>query len=241
MTERNENATDEQRRSFLKTGAAVAGVVVAGSAGASPLQAFAIGRSGLKQQPLPWKDDALAPVVSAETISFHYGKHHAGYFNALAGLVKDTPMADASLEEIILASANDPARKGLFNNAAQAWNHSFYWASLTPDKTAPEGALLAAIERDLGSLDALKAELIKVTTGQFGSGWGWLVSDAGKLKVVSTAAADVPFTQGLKPLLTVDVWEHAYYLDYQDRRPDYVKALVGDHLDWRFAAANYAA
>lgn len=239
MTGESEHA-DLQRRTFLKAGAAVAGAAMSVGAGAAPLPAASIGRSSLSQQPLPWKDDALAPVISAETISFHYGKHHAAYFNALAGLVKDTPMADASLEEIILAVAGDASKKAIFNNAAQAWNHTFYWASLTPDKTAPEGKLLAAIERDFGSVDALKAELIKVTTGQFGSGWGWLVSDAGTLKVVSTAAADVPFTQGMKPLLTVDVWEHAYYLDYQNRRPDYVKALVNDHLDWRFAAANYA-
>ncbi len=208
-------------------------------ASAAALAADTIGASPLKQPALPWAATALEPVISARTLEFHYGKHHAGYFNTLAGLVKDTPMADQSLEEIILASAGDAAKKPLFNNAAQAWNHNFYWSSLTPDKTAPEGKLLAAITRDFGSVEALKAELAKVTTAQFGAGWGWLVSDSGTLKVMSTSNADVPFTAGLKPLLTVDVWEHAYYLDWQNRRPDHVKAVVNDHLDWRFAAKNY--
>ncbi|GGI84160.1 superoxide dismutase [Polymorphobacter multimanifer] len=239
-------AADEARRNFLKTGlgagAVVAGAaVMSGSANAAPLQAASIGRSGLKQPPLPWKDSALEPVISAKTIELHYGKHHAGYFNTLAGLVKDTPLADASLEEIILATADDDARKSLFNNAGQAWNHNFYWNSLTPEKTAPGGRLLEAINRDFGSVDALKAELAKTTIAQFGSGWGWLVSDGGKLKVMSTSNADVPFTKGMKPLLTVDVWEHAYYVDWQNRRPDHVQAVVKDHLDWGFAGRNFSA
>ncbi|WP_439533488.1 superoxide dismutase [Polymorphobacter sp.] len=240
MTDRSMDAADEQRRNFLKVGAAVGAAAVSGVAKAAPLQTSDIGKSPLKQPPLPWAENALEPVISARTLEFHYGKHHAGYFNTLAGLVKDTPMADQTLEEIILASAGDPAKKALFNNAAQAWNHNFYWTSLTPDKTAPEGPLLNAIQRDFGSVDALKAELAKVTTAQFGSGWGWLVSEGGTLKVVSTSNAEVPFTNGQKPLLTVDVWEHAYYLDWQNRRPDHVKAVVNDHLDWRFAAKNFA-
>ena len=231
-------SADLVRRGLLKAGVAVAAVsgtsVLAGG-----LRATDIGRSSLEQPPLPWAPSSLEPVISARTIEFHHGKHHAGYFNTLKGLVKGTPMADQSLEEIVLATVGDPAKRALFNNAAQAWNHNFYWASLTPDATAPEGSLLAAINRDFGTLDALKAELAKVTIAQFGSGWGWLVSDAGRLKVISTAAADVPFTAGLKPLLTVDVWEHAYYLDWQNRRADHVQALVRDHLDWRFAAKNH--
>jgi Fe-Mn family superoxide dismutase len=247
MTDRGTNesvrdSADEARRTFLKAGAVVAGAAaMSGVANAAPLSAASIGRSGLKQLALPWRENALEPMISARTIEFHYGKHHAGYFNTLAGLVKDTSMADASLEEIVLASAGDPARKAMFNNAAQAWNHNFYWTSLSPEKTAPGGALLDAINKDFGSVDALKAELAKVTIAQFGSGWGWLVSDAGKLKVMSTSNAEVPFTSGMKPLLTVDVWEHAYYLDWQNRRPDYVQAIVKDHLDWGFAGRNFTA
>jgi Fe-Mn family superoxide dismutase len=229
----------QARRDVLKAGVAVAAVAATG-ARAATLVAADIGASGLVQRPLPFADTALEPVISARTLEFHYGKHHAGYFKTLAGLVKDTPMADQSLEQIILASAADPAKKALFNNAAQAWNHNFYWMSLTPEKTAPEGRLLAAIERDFGSVEALKAELAKVTTAQFGAGWGWLVSGDGRLKVMSTSNAGVPFTEGLKPLLTIDVWEHAYYLDWQNRRADHVKALVDGHLDWRFAAKNFA-
>ncbi len=249
MNDQQESA-DEARRNFLKAGvgagvgasAVVAGAAaMSGSANAAPLPAASIGRSELKQPPLPWAENALEPVISARTIQFHYGKHHAGYYNTLAGLVKDTPMADMSLEEIILAVAGDAGKKPLFNNAAQAWNHNFYWKSLSPDTTAPGGALLDAINRDFGSVDAMKAELAKVTIGQFASGWGWLVSDGGKLKVMSTSNADVPFTQGLKPLVTVDVWEHAYYLDWQNRRPDHVQAVVKDHLDWGFAGRNYSA
>jgi Fe-Mn family superoxide dismutase len=230
---------NQARRDVLKAGVAVAAAASTG-ARAATLVAADIGTSGLTQPPLPWKDTALEPVISARTLEFHYGKHHAGYFKTLAGLVKDTPMAEQSLEQIIMASAGDPAKKAVFNNAAQAWNHNFYWTSLTPDKTAPEGKLLDAINRDFGSVEALKAELAKVTTAQFGSGWGWLVSDGGVLKVMSTSNAGVPFTEGMKPLLTVDVWEHAYYLDWQNRRADHVKALVDDHLDWRFAARNFA-
>lgn len=241
MTERSNGAADDGRRTFLKAGAVAAGAaVLSGVAKAAPLAAAAVGKSPLTQQPLPWKETALEPVISARTIEFHYGKHHAGYFNTLAGLVKDTPMAEMSLEEIILSAAGDAAKKPLFNNAAQAWNHNFYWAGLSPDKTAPGGKLLEAINRDFGSVDALKAELAKVTIAQFGAGWGWLVSDGGVLKVISTSNADVPFTAGLKPLLTVDVWEHAYYLDWQNRRPDHVQAVVKDHLDWGFAGRNYA-
>ncbi len=240
-TEQTMSPSGEDRRSVLKAGMAMAGAAaVAGSARAAPLSASQIGKSPLAQPELPWGESAMAPVISAETIGFHYGKHHAGYFANLKKLVADTPMADQSLEEIVIAAHRD-GKQGLFNNAAQAWNHNFYWQSLSPTAKAPSGVLKAAIERDFGSQEKLNEELAKVTTGQFGSGWGWLVSDAGKLKVMSTAMADLPFTQGLKPLLTLDVWEHAYYLDYQNRRADQINALVKDHLDWDFAGRNYAA
>lgn len=199
-----------------------------------------IGNSALTQPPLPFADTALEPAISALTLSFHHGKHHKGYFDALLKLVAGTPMAEQSLETIIMATFADPAAIKIFNNAAQCWNHNFYWSSLSPQVQQPSGALADAIRRDFGSLDACKAALAKASIDQFGTGWGWLVSDAGVLKAISSGDADVPFTQGLYPLLTVDVWEHAYYLDWQNRRADHVNAIVDRHLNWNFAEANFA-
>lgn len=196
--------------------------------------------SPLTQPPLPFARDALVPAISVETIGFHYDKHHKGYFTTLNKLVEDTEFAHMTLEDIILATADDANQTKIFNSAAQAWNHNFYWNSLSPVAHAPSGALAAAITRDFGSLDALKTALTKASVDQFGAGWGWLVSDDGKLQVISTSNANVPFTGGKTPLLTVDVWEHAYYLDYQNRRPDHVAAVVDQHLNWEFAARNYA-
>jgi Fe-Mn family superoxide dismutase len=199
-----------------------------------------IGDSPLTQPPLPYADDALAPTISAETISFHYGKHHAAYFTNLNKMIEGTPMADQSLEEIIIATAGDAAKAKIFNNAAQCWNHNFYWNSLSPGAQSPSGALAAAIDRDFGSLDACKKALKEAAVGQFGSGWAWLVVDGDTLKTISTHDAEVPFTAGHVPLLTVDVWEHAYYIDWQNRRPDYVGAVIDGHLNWEFAAENFA-
>lgn len=210
------------------------------SATAKALSAASIGTSPLAQQPLPFAEAALEPVISAKTIGFHYGKHHKGYFDALAKLVEGTPMADQTLEEIIIATANDPAQVNIFNNAAQCWNHDFYWHSLSPAAQAPAGKLAAAIDRDFGSLEKCQAALTKASVDQFGTGWGWLVLDGGRLKAISTGDADVPFVNGQRPLLTVDVWEHAYYLDWQNRRPDHVSAIVEGHLNWEFAAKNFA-
>lgn len=198
-----------------------------------------VGKSPLTQPPLPFAENALEPVISAATIGFHYGKHHKGYFDALEKLVAGTPMADQSLEEIILATSGKPTKEKIFNNAAQCWNHNFYWNSLSPEKQAPGADLAKAITRDFGSFDACKAALAKASIEQFGTGWGWLVNDGGTLKAIATGDADVPFTSGKIPLLTVDVWEHAYYLDFQNRRPDHVKAIVDSHLNWNFAASNF--
>lgn len=200
-----------------------------------------VGTSPQQQPPLPFAPTALVPVISAETIGFHYGKHHKGYFDGLATLVAKTPMADQSLEEIIIATAGDPAQVRIFNNAAQCWNHNFYWQSLTPTPKPPSGKLAAAIDRDFGSFDKCKVALTKASVDQFGTGWGWLVLDNGRLKAISTGDADVPFVAGMRPLLVVDIWEHAYYLDWQNRRADHVKALVEGYLDWDFAARNFAA
>ena len=200
-----------------------------------------IGASPLTQPPLPFADTALEPVISAKTIGFHYGKHHKGYFDTLAKLVASTPHAEQTLEAIIVDTVDDAAQRKIFNNAAQAWNHSFYWNSLSPDAQTPSGKLADAIARDFGSLDAARAALATAAVDHFGSGWAWLVLDNGRLKAISTKDAEVPFTSGRIPLLTVDVWEHAYYLDYQNRRADHVKAVIAGHLNWAFAARNFAA
>ncbi|MBL8458222.1 MAG: superoxide dismutase [Zoogloea sp.] len=188
---------------------------------------------------LPWGDSALAPVISANTIGFHYGKHHKGYVDNLNRLVAGTDLADLSLEKIVAVSAGKADKTAIFNNAAQIWNHSFYWSSLRPNGGGePPAALKKRIEASFGSVDALKKELATAATSQFGSGWAWLVADGDKLKVIKTANADLPQTAGLKPLLTIDVWEHAYYLDYQNRRADYVNALIDKLINWEFALQN---
>jgi Fe-Mn family superoxide dismutase len=189
--------------------------------------------------PLPWADNALDPVISANTLSFHYGKHHKAYVDNLNKLIAGTPLEGQPLEKIILEAAGKADKAGIFNNAAQVWNHTFYWNSLKPQGGGtPPAALAKLIERDFGSLDALKKELATAATTQFGSGWAWLASDNGKLVVAKTSNAELPMTKGHKALLTIDVWEHAYYLDYQNRRPDYANAVIEKLLNWQFAADN---
>jgi len=191
--------------------------------------------------PLPYAENALDPVISAETVSLHYGKHHKGYVDKLNTLIAGTALADLSLEEIITRTGGKADQTEIFNNAAQAWNHTFYWNSLQPaGSTEPSANLKQLIDSSFDGMAACKSELVAAATTQFGSGWAWLVLDGGKLKVVKTGNAQTPLTQGIKPLLTIDVWEHAYYLDYQNRRPDYVKALVDKLFNWRFAADNLA-
>ncbi|MBS0327581.1 MAG: superoxide dismutase [Proteobacteria bacterium] len=187
--------------------------------------------------PLPFADGALAPVVSANTLSFHYGKHHKAYVDNLNNLVKGTEFESATLERIIGDSAGKPDRAGMFNNAAQIWNHTFYWSSLTPGGGGkPAGRLASMIDSDLGGYDQFRKDFAAAAVSQFGSGWAWLVAEGGKLKVVKTGNAEVPLTRGQTPLLTIDVWEHAYYLDYQNRRGDYVNAVIDKLLNWGFAA-----
>jgi Fe-Mn family superoxide dismutase len=189
--------------------------------------------------PLPYADNALEPVISANTIGFHYGKHHKAYVDNLNKLTAGTEFADLPLEKIIAATAGKPDKAAIFNNAAQTWNHTFYWRSLKPNGGGePPAGMKQKIEASFGTLDALKKELAAAAMGQFGSGWAWLVLDGGKLKVVKTGNADNPLTAGLKPLLTIDVWEHAYYLDYQNRRADYVNAVLEKVMNWDFAAEN---
>jgi superoxide dismutase, Fe-Mn family len=191
--------------------------------------------------PLPYADNALEPVVSANTLSFHYGKHHKAYVDNLNNLVKGTDLEGQSLEAIVHATAGKADKAGIFNNAAQVWNHTFYWNSLRPGGGGvPTGRIADLLNTSFGSFDAFKKEFAQTCVTQFGSGWGWLVQDGNALKLVKTANAEVPFTKGQKPLLTIDVWEHAYYLDYQNKRADYVNALIDRLLNWNFAADNLA-
>ena len=189
--------------------------------------------------PLPYADNALEPVISANTIGFHYGKHHKGYLDNLNKMIAGTEYSDLPLEKIIAATAGNADKTAIFNNAAQTWNHTFYWQSLRPKGGGdPPAALKQRLVAAFGSMDACKKELAGAATSQFGSGWAWLVLEGDKLKVVKTANADTPLTKGMKPLLTIDVWEHAYYLDYRNRRADYVNAVLEKLINWEFAAKN---
>ena len=193
----------------------------------------------IEHAPLPYPLDALAPHISERTMSFHYGRHHAGYVANLNRMIAGTAHAGASMEDIVAATEMPSA---LFNNAAQAWNHAFYWNSMAPGLLeAPSGELLAALERSFGSLDDFNSQFAAAAVGNFASGWTWLVADAGGLSIVNTDDADTPLRHGVRPLLTIDVWEHAYYLDYQNARAAYVDAFVEHLINWEFASANYAA
>lgn len=191
---------------------------------------------------LPYAQDALEPHITANTLSFHHGKHHNTYVVNLNGLIKDGPLADASLEDIIKHAAGDSAKAGMFNNAAQVWNHTFYWHSMKPGGGGkPTGAIAAKIDADFGSYDKFVEEFKAAGATQFGSGWAWLVLEDGKLKVTKTPNADLPMAHGQTAILTCDVWEHAYYLDFQNRRPDYLATFLDKLVNWDFANANLAA
>jgi len=188
---------------------------------------------------LPYPQDALAPVISAQTMSFHYGKHHKAYVDNLNRLVAGTGLAESTLEEVVAAAAGHAEKAGIFNNAAQVWNHTFFWNSLRPNGGgAPTGAARKAVNAAFGSYENFRNEFVSAATTQFGSGWAWLVADKDTLRVVKTGNADTPLTMGVTPLLTIDVWEHAYYLDYQNRRPDFVVAVLDKLLNWEFAESN---
>jgi Fe-Mn family superoxide dismutase len=188
---------------------------------------------------LPYAENALEPVITAKTLSFHYGKHHKGYVDNLNKLISGSDYSDLPLDEIIKGTFGRPERSAIFNNAAQTWNHTFYWNSLKPAGGGePPKALLQKIEASFGSLEACKKEFSSAAVSQFGSGWAWLVLDGDKIKVIKTANAENPLTMGVKPLLTIDVWEHAYYLDYQNRRVDYANAVLDKLINWEFALQN---
>jgi superoxide dismutase, Fe-Mn family len=189
--------------------------------------------------PLPYSEDALAPIISAKTLSFHHGKHHKAYVDKVNELVVGTELEGQSLEQIIMAASGKSDKTELFNNAAQAWNHNFYWRSLTPKGGGKPGSALAdKINAAFGSHDTFKMQFADAAVKQFGSGWAWLVADGHSLRIVKTSNADLPLTKGLTALLAIDVWEHAYYLDYQNKRPDYVAAVIDKLLNWEFAAQN---
>lgn len=190
---------------------------------------------------LPFARNALEPYMSAKTFDFHYDKHHAAYVTNLNNLVKDTPLANKGLEEVIRTTVNDSAKVGIFNNAAQVWNHTFFWNSLkSSGGGAPSGKLADAINKAFGSLESFKEQFKQAAVTQFGSGWAWLVAEGDTLKIVKTANAQTPLTNPEQTaLLTCDVWEHAYYLDFQNRRPDFVQTFLDKLANWDFAAENY--
>jgi Fe-Mn family superoxide dismutase len=189
--------------------------------------------------PLPYEQSALDPVISANTLSFHYGKHHKTYVDTLNKLIAGTEFADLGLEDIIKKSANKPEHQAIFNNSAQVWNHTFYWNCLKPKGGGePPAALKTLIDASFGGVEQCKKELSTNAVGQFGSGWAWLIKDGDKLKVIKTPNAVNPLSQGQTALLTIDVWEHAYYLDYQNRRVDHVNAVLDKLINWEFAFKN---
>ncbi|MDE2229595.1 MAG: superoxide dismutase [Alphaproteobacteria bacterium] len=191
--------------------------------------------------PLPYPMNALEPQMSARTLEFHHGKHHKAYVDNANKLVQDTPLANKPLEEVIQATAKDESKQGLFNNVAQIWNHSFFWKSLRPKGGGrPTGDLARAVEESFGSYEKFREAFKTAGATQFGSGWAWLVFDGGKLKVAKTPNAMNPLVHGTTALLTYDVWEHAYYLDYQNRRPDFIDAFIDHLVNWNFAAENLA-
>jgi Fe-Mn family superoxide dismutase len=222
------------RRGFMAAAGALGAAAAIPLAGRPQAEAAAFGLP-----PLPWADNALEPVISANTVGYHYGKHHKGYVDNLNRLAADTEWAGADLEAVVRGTSGKPDLSALFNNAAQVWNHTFFWRSLKPGGGgAPSGRMAEALAAAFGSYETFRKEFLAAAAGQFGSGWAWLAAGESGLAVVKTPNAETPLTRGLKPLLTLDVWEHAYYLDYQNRRADYAAAVTDRLLNWDFALEN---
>src|SRR2546421_743252 len=193
----------------------------------------AVQRLHFELPPLPYAEDALEPVISAETLKLHHGKHHKKYVDKTNGLVARSEIRGSTLEDVVRSSQGK-----LFNNAAQAWNHDFYWHSLTPKAAPPSAAMRQRLERDFGTYEKFVDQFAAAANGQFGSGWAWLVEKDARLQVLATANADTPMAHGVRCLLTLDVWEHAYYVDYRNQRERYVQAVIGQRLNWAFAEKN---
>ncbi|MFZ5812199.1 MAG: superoxide dismutase [Thermodesulfobacteriota bacterium] len=226
------------RREFLGF-AAASGLVLSSLSTLAGSPAFAATGPAFAMPPLPYPENALEPHISARTISFHYGKHTKAYYDKTNDLLKAVSPAPQGLDNVFLDASKNPAEIDLFNNAAQAFNHTFYWKGLTPGgPKVPTGKLASLISASFGDFESLKKELAAAATTQFASGWAWLVLDDGALKVTKTPNAANPLQSGQKPLLTIDVWEHAYYLDYQNRRADYVKAVLDNLVNWDIVAAR---
>jgi len=229
------------RRAFLAA-AAVGTAMVAGHALTGRARAEGTPSGPFSLPPLPYDATALEPVISARTVGFHYEKHHRTYVENLNKAVAGTPLAEQPLEEVIRTTAGKVEQAGIFNNAAQAWNHAFYWRSMHPrGGGAPRGGKLKdLLDADLGGIEGFATQFAAAATGLFGSGWVWLIHDGGRLAIVKTANADTPVATGKKALLCCDVWEHAYYLDYQNRRGDYAKAFLDKLVNWNFVEENLA-
>ena len=188
---------------------------------------------------LPYASDALAPYMSSETLDFHHGKHHQTYVTNLNNLVKDSDMQDASLEDVVIKSSKDASMAGIFNNAGQHWNHILFWQCMKPNGGgAMPSELENRINSDFGSVDQFKEAFVQAGTTQFGSGWAWLAIDNGKLVVTKSANASNPLVEGMKPILGCDVWEHSYYIDYRNKRPDYLKAFLDNLVNWEFVSSQ---
>ena len=232
-TEKNQTTSGVSRREFLVAATGAAAFVAFGGFSCSPKnQKFPL-------PPLPYSDNDLEPVISSNTIGFHYGKHHKGYVDNLNNLISGKKYVKMPLENIISVTAGNDELLAIYNNAAQAWNHTFYWHSLTPDGGGePSGQLKKIIDDSFGSVQECKKQLADAAITQFASGWAWLIYDGQEISIMKTGNADNPMIHGFRPLLTIDVWEHAYYLDYQNRRSDYVNAVIEKLLNWEFASKN---
>ena len=223
--------SEMNRRSFILTAAAAAALAKPALAQTATPQASAP-QGPFQQPPLPFQESQLAPVIGARTVSLHYGKHHAGYYTNLNTLAKDTPYATMPLEQVVIASNKETDRR-IFNNAGQAWNHERYWEMLKPGGAKqPGGKLAQMINASFGSADEMKKNIVASSATVFGSGWTWLVQDGDKLAILNTAGGDGPLTSGRTALIGIDVWEHAYYLDYENRRTDHVKAVLDNIVNW---------
>jgi Fe-Mn family superoxide dismutase len=227
------------RRTFLKISAGMGALAMLHLAGLGGRGKATAAEAAIELPPLPYPENALEPYISARTIGFHYGKHHRGYVDKTNGFVAGTGWAEMDLITLVQKTGGKPEQTSIFNNAAQVFNHNFYWHSIKPGGGGePGGSLGREIKVAFGSYQGFAAEFKDAAASQFGSGWAWLVRDAAGLKILKTANADTPITLGLTPLLTIDVWEHAYYLDYQNRRGDYIQAFLDHLVNWDFAAQN---